>query len=392
MIVCPFCNRRFDSKTSVVIHVKIQHKTMMLSFCECHQKGCSRTFNNFYAYKRHLSLNHCVSFDPREIQNRNSDIENSPNFPELESFISPNPMSTSSTIESPQAGCSFNESSVSNTNNFKSVVQKEIVSFVSQLYSVSILPRSFISCLIDNLNNLYNHTLIPILQQKCNSTDPKQSLSDLTRMLTIMQHRFDDFKTDHQALKYFESSGALIKLQSINIFASLSSRLAGEKRKAIISNIEIQVVSIKKVLKTFLELPNILSTILVHIQKCKYSEAIVSNVQSELWKNIESQFEGKSVFPLLLYFDDVEINNPLGSHANIHKLGAVYFSLACLPYEYSSMVENIFLAQLHNSKDHKFAGNMRVFRNIIDQITDLSKNGLTVNVDGEENKRYISHY
>lgn len=44
-------------------------------------------------------------------------------------------------------------------------------------------------------------------------------------MLTIMQNGFDYFKTDHQSLKYFESSGALIKSQSINIFASLSSHL-----------------------------------------------------------------------------------------------------------------------------------------------------------------------
>jgi len=145
------------------------------------------------------------------------------------------------------------------------------------------------------------------------------------------------------------------------------------------------------VLKKFLELPNIFSTILVHIQECKRSETIVSNLQSELWKNIELKFEGKFVFPLLLYFDDVEINNPLDSHANIHKLGAVYFSLAYIPYKYSSILENIFLAQLRNSSDHKFAGNMKVFRNIVDQITDLSKNGLIVNVDGR-NERYISHY
>lgn len=91
---------------------------------------------------------------------------------------------------------------------------------------------------------------------------------------------------------------------------------------------------------------------------------------------------GKTVFPLILYFDDVEINNPLGSHANIRKLGAVYFSLACVPYEFSSMLENIFLAQLHYTKDHKIAGNMKIFRNIIDQITDLENHGLIINVGG----------
>lgn len=396
MIVCPFCKKKFYLQTSFFSHVKMWHKAMMLSVCKCHQKECSRTFSHFYAYKRHLTLKHCVSFYQKEINSSDIDSLNSPdspnsyNFLELKSLNGPNSVVTSSIIQSEQAGCSFDKPSVLNIEDFEFIMQQEISSFVSQLYSVSILPRSFVSNLINNLNNLYNQTLIPILQQKCNSTDPTQSLSDLTKMLTIMQHGFDNFKTEHHSLKYLENFGTLIKPQSVNISTSLSSRLVGGKREAVISNIEIQVISIKTVLKKLLELPNILSTILVHIEECKRSEVIVSNLQSELWKNIESKFEGKIVFPLLLYFDDVEINNPLGSHANIHKLGAVYFSLACIPYEYSSMLENIFLAQLHNSNDHKLIGNKKVFCNIIDQITDLSKNGLTVNVNGEEQTIYFS--
>lgn len=101
-------------------------------------------------------------------------------------------------------------------------------------------------------------------------------------------------------------------------------------------------------------------------------------------------FCGKTVFPLILYFDDVEINNPLGSHTNIQKLGAVYFLLGCIPYEFSSMLENIFLAQLHYTKDHKIAGNMKTFRNIIGQITDLEKHGLSVNVSGQQRTIYFS--
>lgn len=281
MIVCPFCYKRFNSNTSFFLHVKIWHKVMMSSICKCHQEGCSRTFNNFYASNRHLLLKHCVSehmFDRAKIENVG--IDNLFNFPNLESdLIGLNPTFTSPTFESVHTENSFNESLVLNIKDFESITQKEILSFVSQLYSVSILPRSFISSLIAKLNNLYNQTLIPILQQKCNSTDPKQSLSDLTQMLTIMQHGFDNFKTDYRSLQYFESLGVFIKPQAINIFALLNSRLVGGKRKAVVSNIEIQVIPIKMVLKKFLELPNVLSTILAHIQECKRSEAIVSNLQ-----------------------------------------------------------------------------------------------------------------
>lgn len=129
---------------------------------------------------------------------------------------------------------------------------------------------------------------------------------------------------------------------------------------------------------------NILSSILNHIDKCKASESISSIFQGEVWKKIEARYEGKMVFPLLLYFDDVEINNPLDSRANKHKLGAVYFSLSCIPYEFSSKLDNLFLAQLHNSSDHKMAGNKKVFQNITEQIIDLEENGLSINVDGSQ--------
>lgn len=87
----------------------------------------------------------------------------------------------------------------------------------------------------------------------------------------------------------------------------------------------------KMVLQKFLETSNVLSSILEHIKECKSNKAIMSNIQGELWQSIESQFVEKTVFPLILYFDDVEINNPLGSRANIQKLGAVYFIISMYP-------------------------------------------------------------
>ena len=67
-------------------------------------------------------------------------------------------------------------------------------------------------------------------------------------------------------------------------------------------------------------------------------------VQGSLWRNkVKNNFADKTVFPLFVYFDDYEINNPLWSHKTIHKLGAVYYSIPCLPPEVNSLIENIFV-------------------------------------------------
>lgn len=91
------------------------------------------------------------------------------------------------------------------------------------------------------------------------------------------------------------------------------------------------------------------------------------------------------ILPIALFFDDFEINNPLGSRKSIHKLGAVYLSLLGLtpPPQYSSSLDNILLLQIHNYQDHKKIGN-KIFSYVVDQIIDLSMNGTTINVNKKQ--------
>ena len=71
----------------------------------------------------------------------------------------------------------------------------------------------------------------------------------------------------------------------------------------------------------------------------------------------------KIIIPYFWYFDDYETNNPLGTHAGIKKLGAVYISFTpCLSPEFSSSLNNIFLALLFNSLDRKQFLNKMTFK------------------------------
>jgi hypothetical protein len=78
-------------------------------------------------------------------------------------------------------------------------------------------------------------------------------------------------------------------------------------------------------------------------------------MQSKQWQlKCQNKFPNKTIFPLFLYYDDFEVNNPLGSHAGSQKLGAVYMSLACLSPELSSSLDNIFLLSLFKTSDKIF--------------------------------------
>lgn len=56
---------------------------------------------------------------------------------------------------------------------------------------------------------------------------------------------------------------------------------------------------------------------------------------------------------LQIFYDDFEIANPLGSKAGIHKVGALYFTIRNLPFQYNSKCENIHLISLFLCKDLK---------------------------------------
>lgn len=52
---CPFCDETFPSD---FIFIKLRHKTLIKSLCYCRHAGCSRSFNNIYAFRRRYNSKH----------------------------------------------------------------------------------------------------------------------------------------------------------------------------------------------------------------------------------------------------------------------------------------------------------------------------------------------
>lgn len=68
-------------------------------------------------------------------------------------------------------------------------------------------------------------------------------------------------------------------------------------------------------------------------------------IQGTLWRSkVATEFGEKFVLPLYVYFDDYEVGNPLGSHAGLNKIGAVYLSIACLPPKRASSIKKYFFS------------------------------------------------
>lgn len=72
-----------------------------------------------------------------------------------------------------------------------------------------------------------------------------------------------------------------------------------------------------EVFKIFLEQPNVFKIITNNLKELfsTNGDIVSSLVQCNIWKERRNNFPSKIILPFLLYFDDYETNNPLGSHA-----------------------------------------------------------------------------
>ena len=81
--------------------------------------------------------------------------------------------------------------------------------------------------------------------------------------------------------------------------------------------------------------------------------------------------------PFVLYFDEIECGNPLGSHRGVHKLGTVYFSFRCLPRHMYSKLKNIFVIALFPSTERNCIN--VVLERLKEEIIYLQEHGVTIN-------------
>jgi len=91
------------------------------------------------------------------------------------------------------------------------------------------------------------------------------------------------------------------------------------------------------------------------------------------------------IIRIQLYWDDVEVVNPLGSKTTIHKLAAFYFSIQNLPGVESAQLSSIYLLILAHSEDLK---SPRGFQNVLAPfLLEMRKlesdQGVNIIVDGQ---------
>jgi len=280
---------------------------------------------------------------------------------------------------------------------FKNLVTEDGIMLISKWYNEAVVPRNKVQILINDLNG-FNDNCMQILKKevldnlKKNNSD-ENSISKISVMFDVINDPFQNLKTEYKRLKVLEELGVYVKPIEIAIGSRNKNITKNDNIVISLVNVNICFILLRCIFKVFFEQPNVLKTVLEYFKRLNSMTGgiVCSFVQSEVWKVKCQSSPDKIIIPFFLYFDEYETNNPLGAHAGKKKLGAVYVSFgSCLPSEFQSSLNYIFLALLFIANDRKEFGNKNIFKELINEINYLQKDGIIVNVESQNYTIYFS--
>lgn len=350
MYECFICGILMPDVERYFIHLKCIHNMSYHSkFFQC--TVCPQSFQNIHSFRRHLLRKHSDS---------NCNTEN------INSNISRKDAKSNNIEDTDNV---YEEDEKQNFLN----ISNEVLSFVLKLYGNLSLNRKTANQIITDVEEL--------LQTFITFSKKLDDIKDLKLKLVELQDTFKLFNTEYKFQKYLKSHEIVEDLNEYVINKSVKIGSSITQSKGILLPIKTNIIK-------FLQTPGVFVAMKENEENIKNMKGISNIIQGSAWKGKMSNFENKNVIPYMLYQDDVEINNPLGSKAGVHKISALYLSFPLLPYNEISKLENFLVCCITKTTDicHGYYRNLKP---LIQILKRLEEEGLNIKINNTEQHVYL---
>jgi hypothetical protein len=386
MFVCTICSENFYVANDVIAHLHNSHNVgKQTSKFTCQFQKCVSSFLSYKTFKAHLKthnkeinlrLSVAVSLQSAALESNELDLSNI----DIDSFDASDQVEAlESSFEEPVSKC------VKLDPELTSALQFKAATAFSKFYAVPTVTRKIIQQkmnMIDEIANCeemaeYEQSIFDMLKRKLNVHE----LERVNNFVKISKSPLQGiFSTDYQRMKYYLEQDSLVPFNANHIaYSNRRNRIGLEESKSI----KCYTFDLPHLFRKYLELPNVFETVKNCLNNSALSEDLISSfLQGNIWQKKIANFKNEIVIPLSLFIDDFEPNNVLGSKSKIHKTGGVYLSIAALPTELQTMLDNIFVAGIHFAKDRKEFGLKLVMAPIVAELEKLL-DGIEISVDGK---------
>lgn len=399
-------------------HLRNLHPSFNSAF-SCGENGCFRLFGNLPALKIHLNREHSSSTHSFELNTDSTDffqeehvdsvtrdcsrldnlidIVREENFQTVSnSFIQEGQFHSIASINSQHDSSTSSLESIinDNTENMsnhndniiydENMVLDKLIEFSLLFHNKSCLPRNVVEDIVKDSFKIFTECYNSVLQNNFDGI----ILSKLQKIETKIENTYRSVSSEKLLIKKLKEKGMYVKPFLTTIDSHLETGHFRGQPAIVEQKTTLASISIKDLYKNILEAPGTYESVENLLIDLKKPTSKISNfMQGNLWKLKLSRLPPEVNFkylPFLLYFDDWEPNNALGSHKKTGSICSCYLRMPFLPLDYESKLENIFTLAAFNSSLKKL-GLEVVLSHLINEMIDLENDGVNIIVGGKLN-------
>ncbi len=344
----------------------------------CGQNGCQRTFNlmdSFLSHIRHKHLN-------QNLHERHRGIEQ-------HSRNGNDPLETETESGNSSDDDRFDEDESHYLETFSVANLKKLAfSMIMRLKSSAAVPFSAIENVMraskvmfqDTLGAL-KHNMLHVFQTHGVDTT-SADVQELCTKFSSFENPYLDIETPRQQINYMVDNLMLVTPLEIALGTRVDQvveRVTGEIVPKVVTE-TFQYIPILEVLKLVLK---------PHVQNLVQNEKLCPPGFMRGYQDGQ-QYQQHGIFKthphalrLQLFYDDVEVTNPIGSKAGVHKLGLFYYTIQNLPLTINSSMNSVFLLAVCYTTDIKKYGFQPILDPFIKEVKQLERDcGVLLQWDG----------
>lgn len=336
-------------------HIRSIHSHEPDFFLVCGIQGCQRSYKVFSSYITHLNRHHKEEFASSDYI---EDVHAAP--PTVANDINVDPLN-----EAEQDTIVTQYEPVS--------IERSVALLILSLREKHKLPVSTANAILKEISALWQiheHQLTTKLQELLAHHPDNIDQLDIS---SDVLHHLSALSSEHEQLKYFRCSLGLVEPQSHKI--------------SIDSNDTLQYVPIIDSLQCLLKHNDVLA----HVVNFRYcppegnDHTVLTDFSNgSLYKENPLFGTNDPTIQIILYHDDFQITNPLGSRPV--KISAFYYVLGNLGSCFRSTLQVIQLACLCRSELVKKHGYGCILKPVIRDLKILEQDGISLNINGSSVK------
>lgn len=264
---CYKCSNTFGSVNDLIKHMRNDHLIRNNSNIYCKQNLCLRLFYNFNSFRKHLHT-HITEIEQCANININDDM-----------------LSSNQTTQMADV-----ENVTENTNNLEMISKlfndipefnKNIFSFVTEMYNNSLVPRKFVQFVIDNTETRICKGVIKgleaIVDRLSQLNEDEHTLQDIKKLFQVYENCVTDVNTEYKCVKLYKELDIWVSVKDVLIANRLKKNESEGGANFENVDVHLKMVSLSDLLKKVLKKSDNINKLKSYISDIQKGDNIISN-------------------------------------------------------------------------------------------------------------------